>query len=209
MKSLQESTLLPYLMLLCILCIVTYSNAVEGNQKQAIYVSTEHANDTQEVHAKMKVHFTPEYFISLLSRTNKNCAWMDNCVSVKVLAHISDTEKLTQTHIAVPWPFKDRDMVVMSRSTVDKSTNTLTISLTDASDSIEPTRGRVRMTQVFGVWLMKPAGNDFYELSYKGSANPNGAIPKSFALKFLQTSTRKTFENLQSIDNKQYNETNK
>lgn len=208
MKLLQATTLLFYLSVLCSGWIMTSCSAVKAEQQQSIYVSTEQSNNVQQVHASMKVTFTPEDFIHLVSNTGKNCDWMDNCVSVNVLENISETEKLIQTHIAVPWPFKDRDMVVISRVNFDRLTNILTISLTDASDKIAPAKNRVRMTQVFGTWIMQPADSELFELSYIGSANPNGTILKSFALELLKSSTLKTFQNLQAIDDMQYRQVN-
>lgn len=124
---------------------------------------------------------------------------MDKCESVKLLEDRVNNEQLIQTHINAPWPFKDRDMVVTSRSEYDSESNILSIFIEDASDQIPPDPKLVRMTDVNGKWQIKPL-NGQYELSYTGTAKPNGNIPSTFALSFMQDSTQQTFENLQALN---------
>jgi hypothetical protein len=181
------------------------ANADERNADehvtQSIDVTTFEHNGAQYVAAKTLVYFTPQYFLDLMLASNENCSWMDKCVSVTVLAKPATAEKLIQTHLDAPWPFKDRDMVVSSRTEYNKTTNTLRIVIEDASSEVPHHPHRVRMTEVHGEWEIKPCDGGpehAFELSYKGTANPNGYIPRALALSILKASTRQTFANLQA-----------
>lgn len=175
--------------------------------RHTITVETYEREGTPHVTAKMLVAFTPKYFLDLVSLSNENCAWIDKCVSVTVSSKTSTQQPLIQTHINAPWPFKDRDMVVTSRSKYEQTSNTLTIIIEDASNDLPQQANLVRMTQVHGEWQIKPHAlssehlyEPLFELSYTGTANPNGNIPRSFALRFLRDSTQRTFENLQTLE---------
>jgi hypothetical protein len=176
------------------------ANTAESN-KQGIEVSTYEADGATHVVVKTLVQFTPQYFLALMSHSNENCSWIDKCVSVTIFDNKHAAKRVIQTHINAPWPFKDRDMVVTSRSEYDETSNTLTIFIEDASNDIPHHPNRIRMTNVYGQWQMKPY-NALFELSYTGTASPNGKIPQSFALHFLKESTQQTFENLQALDQK-------
>jgi hypothetical protein len=150
------------------------------------------------VFAKTLIGFTPRYFLGLMSKSSEDCAWIDKCVSVTILSNTDTAEQLIQTHINAPWPFKDRDMVVTSNTQYEQTTNTLTIVITDASNDVAQHPNRIRMTNVYGKWQIKPH-NELFELSYIGSARANGNIPQSLARRFLKNSTLQTFENLQAL----------
>ncbi len=209
MKPTYATTLCVYCLLLIALWTISVpslslASSVEQN-RQEIAVTTFEFKGVLHVVAKTLVHFTPQYFLGLMSRSNENCAWMDKCVSVTILSQHSATEQMTQTHINAPWPFTDREMVVTSRSEYNKTTNTLTLFIEDASNDLPKHPNRVRMTEVYGEWHIKPH-NKLFELSYTGTANPNGNIPQSFALRFLKNSTRQTFENLQTLGQSELND---
>ncbi|MFT6268307.1 MAG: hypothetical protein ACJAVV_001115 [Alphaproteobacteria bacterium] len=202
MKPTHTTTLYVYYLLLGTFCAITIPALSLANSdvtsRQAIEVTTFESEGAQHVVAKMLVDFTPQYFLNMMSLSDENCAWIDKCVSVTVLKKRDTAQKLIQTHINTPWPFKDRDMVVTSRSEYDKTTKILTIFIEDASNDIPQHPDRIRMTNVYGEWQIKPH-HELFELSYTGTANPNGNIPQSFALRFLKASTQQTFENLQII----------
>lgn len=215
MKSKCVKILYVYCLILAALCGIAFSSLSGADSdeysRHTITVKTYEFEGTPHVAAKMLVAFTPEYFLALVSLSNQNCAWIDKCVSVSVFSKTSAQKQLIQTHINAPWPFKDRDMVVTSRHKYDKTRNTLTIIIEDASNELPQQANLVRMTQVYGEWQIKPhallskqsselSSEPLFELSYTGTANPNGNIPRSFALRFLQDSTQRTFENLQTLE---------
>jgi hypothetical protein len=91
-------------------------------------------------------------------------------------------------------------MVVLSETIYNEELGKLTIVLKDAGDQFKASKGLVMMTNVNGIWEMAKVDSGLFELSYKGSGDPQGYIPNSVALRYLKISTQRTFENLKQID---------
>lgn len=182
--------------------LLVYSYTVWASDSFIIKVQVRSSGDQQYVSATMQVRFSPEYFIQLLNNSDQNCEWMDSCKSVIVLKAISATEDVIRTRISVPWPFKDREMLVVSKINYDPKSHHLIVNLHDSPEQIDTPKNLVRMTNVSGTWEMKAVKQGLFELSYRGTANPQGNIPTSLGLAYLKNSTRNTFLNLKAIDAK-------
>jgi hypothetical protein len=152
---------------------------------------------TQEVIASTSVSFSPEQFIQLVINSHQDCSWIAHCKNVDVMTGMGTNTQLVHTLIDSPWPFKNRDMVVYSELALSDDKQMLTITLTDAADQLEISDQSIRMTEVSGEWRMAPLSGTAYQLTYTGTASPNGKVPQWLALKFLKDSTLTTFNNIQ------------
>ncbi|MEM0911538.1 MAG: hypothetical protein AAGJ37_11215 [Pseudomonadota bacterium] len=153
-------------------------------------VTTSKKDDIYFVHAEMDVNFTPSEFLTLVNASDEDCSWIANCRKVNILSKQNNVQ-IIHTKLSVNWPFKDRDMVVLTVYSLNEES--LSITLSDQSTYTDFNKDYVRITDVTGEWKMIKNGPEYYSLSYRGAASPNGVIPDWFAVNYLADSTKKTF----------------
>lgn len=153
-------------------------------------VTTSKTDNVYFVHATMEVSFTPVEFLSLVNASDIDCSWIANCRQVDILSKNNNVQ-IIRTELEVEWPFKNRDMVVLTVTSLHDES--LSIQLSDQSTYTDFNKDFVRITDVTGEWKMIKNGPNSYSLSYRGAASPNGVIPDWFAINYLAESTEKTF----------------
>ena len=153
-------------------------------------VTTSKTGSIYFVHAQMDVSFTPTEFLSLVNASDTDCSWIAHCRRVDILSQ-NNNMQIIRTELDVQWPFKNRDMVVLTVTHLQEEN--LSIQLSDQSTYTDVNKDFVRITDVTGEWKMVKKDHNAYSLSYRGAASPNGLIPDWFAVSYLAESTEKTF----------------
>lgn len=192
--------------LLLLLCSF-FSNAdswMSMKEKEGIHLYTrEQASGIFEIRVSTQIEAPPTAFIRLLMDTDNGPKWIDNAVSVKVLASPKPNVMIVQTLLNAPWPLKDRDMITQSTTTHDKHSGKVTLIIEDKNDYAPESKIRVRMKNVMGKWTLEP-NKMGTQVTYEGTGEAGGVIPTWLSNKILINSTFKSFENMRRkvIDDK-------
>ena len=98
--------------------------------------------------------------------------------SAKVLRKISDTESIRYIVTNMPWPVKDRDVVIHSRLNQNPQSKQVIISLNGEPKTAKQQVGLVRIQKMQGRWVLTPQGKNSVTVAYEMSVDPGGNIPK-------------------------------
>ena len=100
---------------------------------------------------------------------------------------------------AFPSPYEDRDIVVHSFVTQNKSTKEVRISLRGLKDYLPARQGLTRIEDLYGYWLFTPVGCDSVKITYVMYTNPSGNVFSWVANMFIVDFPFETLKNLASM----------
>lgn len=103
--------------------------------------------------------------------------WIDTCSSMELVERISPMENYTYSYNPAPWPVKDRDAVVHSRTSQDPETLIVTVKQNAAPDKKARTRKAVRVEFIQSLWTLTPQQDGSTELIYQALSDPGGGLP--------------------------------
>lgn len=105
--------------------------------------------------------------------------WMENCVDACTIRFLSATDAVVYHRTGSPAPFvSDRDMVLMTKMTVDPKTKTVLATFSQTTDPKYPEKdGVVRMPMLKGHWRMRQIDATTTELEYQVLGDPGGSLP--------------------------------
>jgi len=146
-----------------------------------VYVRSPSDSPFIEGRAETEVTASLGALVSLIADTDSFPEWIHNVKSAKVLEQISDTERLTYTAQAIPWPVTDRDSVVYSKLAQDPDTKQVTIALEARPDAYPEQSGYVRVPEMRGRWELTPIGDNRVSVAYQILSNPGGRLPTRVA----------------------------
>lgn len=123
--------------------------------------------------------------------------WRPICKSSEVLGTPSDTERYVRLVVDMPWPVKDRDMVVHSVSHIDADAQTLTVQLQPASDHF-PEQDEIRAIST-GEYQIKAITDHQVEFTYIMHTDLGGDLPAELVNPQLTASTYDDIARLQAL----------
>ena len=116
--------------------------------------------------------------VALIEDTPSFPRWLHSCKS----AHILERSKLNESYDYVvtdmPWPVADRDAIVHSQLTQNKSSKEVLIKLSASQKHMPPQQGLVRIKNMTGKWQLTPVEMNRVKVVYEMSVDPGGKIPK-------------------------------
>lgn len=114
--------------------------------------------------------------VAELMGTGDGCAeWRAMCESSQVIEAVSEHERYVYLVLDLPWPVKDRDMVMHTTTTIDPETSSATVDLESAS-SRHP-QGDLIRAESSGQFLIRALGPDQAEFTYIMHTDLGGDLP--------------------------------
>ncbi len=131
--------------------------------KEIRMTSTANATLTQAIAVLMDVEGYPN--------------WIYNCESAKVVKDINENEIVYYSITKAPWPVLDRDLVVYNKIYQHPETKEV-FSKSEAKAELLPlVNGRIRITDMLGLWKFTPKGSNKIEIEYYIKVDPAGKLP--------------------------------
>ncbi|KGJ97552.1 START domain-containing protein [Colwellia psychrerythraea] len=93
-----------------------------------------------EIKAKVRLNTPFVHLLAKFSDDEKCWTWIKKCLSVKLLKHISDDEKIYYSVLTMPWPLSERDFVFHSVRKVEIQKGLATLELSPLSDIYKATK---------------------------------------------------------------------
>lgn len=103
--------------------------------------------------------------------------WIYNCESAKVIEHPKDNEVIYYSVTNAPWPIDDRDLVVHNKIFQNPKTKVVFSQSEAKADLLPKIIGRVRITDMFGLWKFTPIGTNKIKIEYYIKVDPAGKLP--------------------------------
>lgn len=122
------------------------------------------------------VNSTLSACVALLRDVDSMPEWVDRTLNVEVIERISPTQVYAYTINETPWPFLDRDAIVLSTLEQDPTTLTVTIKGEAHPDFRPRNEAYVRMEVVESFWQCRPTGGGIVEITFQGYGDPGGQL---------------------------------
>ena len=123
------------------------------------------------------------------------CALLESrCAEARVLERPSAQEMLLYRHNDMPFPIKDRDMVL--RVTTKQNPETLRVAITLVAEAgvLPVNPRRVRLPSASSAWIFTPVGEGRVEVVSEGHIDPGASLPAWMLNRFLVDAPFSTME---------------
>jgi hypothetical protein len=136
--------------------------------------------------------------VALIGDTNNAHKWIYKTKAIDLLER-NDSARTFAVRVVTdfPWPFRDRDAVVVG--SIDQDPHTLRVRI-DSHSAQKPVKDCcVRMPMVEGSWILKPLPAGMVEITMTGHADPGGYIPAGAVNLLVQQYPFYTLKGLRKI----------
>lgn len=103
--------------------------------------------------------------------------WAYRVQSARLLKQRDERENWIYTVNRMPYPFRERDVVLHNRYRQDPKTRLITIETEAVPGWLKPVPGRVRIPRMHSRWLLTPLGRGRVQVVWTGSGELGGWVP--------------------------------
>ncbi len=129
--------------------------------------------------AEAEIEAPIEIINSILSDSKGRVNWMPDSIVSYDLINDNNTYIVSYNETEVP-VVNNRDVIIETRITKNPDCIVHEYSALDRPDLVPEFKGRVRITDMSGRWILTPAGNSTYVV-FIVKANPGGIVPVRLA----------------------------
>ncbi len=162
-----------------------------------VYTKLEQGSDYKAFKAEMQVSCKIENIVEVLKNGESINSWIVNCKGVKLLK-TEDNAQYYYIETALPFPFKNRDMVYHFQY-MKIDSGQVKVSVTGIPGYIPPSEGIVRLAKADGYWLLTSTDATTTAVAYQMHVEPGGLIPAWLANPFIVNVPFSTFKELRMI----------
>jgi len=170
-----------------LLSIIVFSvSAFAGNpwvlKKEAngiqVYVRDTPGSALKSFKGEVRVAATLTALVALIDDTKVYPQFFYQCESAKMIKEVGNNQSYKYIVTGMPWPVKNRDVVVHSVISQNKQTKQVEIKMKAAPTLMPLQKGRVRIKRMSGRWLLIPEKNGMTKVVYEMTVDPAGSLPK-------------------------------
>jgi NAD(P)-dependent dehydrogenase (short-subunit alcohol dehydrogenase family) len=123
--------------------------------------------------------------------------WIDGVVDATILRKVSDTEYIMYSHLGMPVPLSDRELVTDVTLTLDAAKKTLTVRMRSVADASAPKTGYVRAQIEDSVFVLASVdGGKRTHVTAEIHCDPKGSVPAFIVNLFQRNWGYKTITSL-------------
>jgi len=133
-----------------------------------------------EFRGVMEVRTSLSALVALFYDVQSMPKWVHRILEARKLEQIGDHEAYAYVAIRMPWPFRNRDLVLHSTMEQDPHSLAVTIRGADVSGR-SPERGQyVRVRKIRSHWTFSPQAGGVVEVAFQGYGDPGGNLNSPF-----------------------------
>jgi hypothetical protein len=140
-----------------------------------VYVKSTDTTSLKLFKAEMTVKSSLDLVFETILDGDKLKDWNYKTLDSKLLAKTADDEYLLWMALDLPWPIRNRD-VVISCKILERTDDVIKIDISAASDRYPESDDYYRITQFEGYWLLERQG-DNVRVVQQMFGDPGGSIP--------------------------------
>ena len=163
-----------------------------------VYTRTPGGSDVKEFKARTTVNANVGVLEEIMFDVDAYTTWQSNTSESRKIEVVSKLEEYLYIVTDVPWPIKDRDLVLHSLKQISPD-GKVTITLLSAPDKLAKTTRAIRMEEAAGSWAFTPLSDTETEVFYTFFGDPSGSIPNWIINMFIVDGPFKTLTNLRKI----------
>lgn len=139
-----------------------------------------------------------ERLVAIFLDLERATEWAEGASKVTVVSR-NDAHAIVHTHVELPWPVWDRDLVTSSKLVTVEPDNEYVWAMTAVDGSVPEKEGVVRMKDATTRFHMKKEGPGKVWVEYLVNVHPGGNIPDWLARHKAKSVPAQTLENLQKL----------
>ncbi len=159
-----------------------------------IYTRSVDGAKLKEYKAIMEVHGTVSEVLEAITDVKAYPHWMHQMAEAKIL-HQDDDEILIYCLQSAPWPAKDREIYSILKIH-HLSSGATRVDMAVSPDTGPEIKGRVRVPEMKGYWLIEPIGDEHVRVTQQLLAHPGGSLPEWLANAVVTDNPYHSFANL-------------
>ena len=187
------------------------NNDFEGwklsKDKDGILVYTQQVEDSKlkKFLAVTIIQAPKEAIIDLINDVENKVEWMSNLSSAKVIKKISDTEHIDYYESEIPWPIKNKDIVMHFKLEEDENSGSVFINYWSVPDYIPEKNSISRLRKAEGYFKITDLEGGATEIRYLVSSDPEIKLPAWAINKFMVDPPFQTLYNLRKFSERVLN----
>lgn len=151
----------------------------------------------KELRVLCELDATKAQLISTLQDINNYNAWVYCNKKSNILKTINPNRIIYYTQTHLPWPLKDRDLIV--ELNINPSPDILNIQVKSLPDYIPKNSSFIRVPYSLALWKVTQAPNNKLKVDYTFSVDPGGSIPPWIVNATLATGPYNSFIKLREV----------
>lgn len=165
-----------------------------------VYTRPEPASQFEAVRAVMTLNDVRlSSLVALISDTEACSRLESRCVGAETLDKINQTESVVYRYNNMPFPVRDRDMVLRLKWHQQPDSLNVNVVISNVTGFLPEKKRRVRMPKVNSGWKFVPLPDGSVEVSSEGHIEPGANLPAWLLNQFLVSAPFKTMEAVASI----------
>lgn len=165
-----------------------------------VYTRPEPASQFEAVRAVMTLDDVRlSSLVALISDTQACSRLESRCVEAETLDTIDQTESVVYRYNNMPFPVRDRDMVLRLKWYQQPDSLNVNVVISNVTGFLPEKKRRVRMPKVNLGWKFVPLPDGSVEVSSEGHIEPGANLPAWILNQFLVSAPFKTMEAVASI----------
>ena len=183
---------------LCLFCQDEWELSKEGN---GIKVFTGKMNNSnfKSVKVECNLEGTIDKLEAILKNVDGNSHWVYNTKQTHMVKNVGDREFIYYAETSLPWPLRNRDMVINMLFDKNSLSNQLTVKATGVKKEVPEQSGKVRVPYFNGLWEVTQTDEQHISIHYRLSVDPGGSVPSWAYNMFVSKGPYKTFNNLAEL----------
>lgn len=183
---------------LCLFCQPEWELSKEGDGIK-VYTAKMNNSGFKSVKVECVMEGTIEKLVTVLKNVDGNNHWVYNTKQTHLVKNISDNEFVYYAETSLPWPLRNRDMVINMLFEKNDQGNQLTVKATGVKDQEPEKDGKVRVPYFDGLWEVTQTDAAHITINYRLSVDPGGSVPAWAYNMFVSKGPYKTFNNLAGL----------
>jgi hypothetical protein len=165
-----------------------------------VYTRPEPASQFEAVRAVMTLNDVRlSSLVALISDTEACSRLESRCVEAETLDKINQTESVVYRYNNMPFPVRDRDMVLRLKWHQQPDSLNVNVVISNVTGFLPEKKRRVRMPKVNSGWKFVPLPDGSVEVSSEGHIEPGANLPAWLLNQFLVSAPFKTMEAVASM----------
>jgi hypothetical protein len=165
-----------------------------------VYTRPEPASQFEAVRAVMTLNDVRlSSLVALISDTEACSRLESRCVGAETLDKINQTESVVYRYNNMPFPVRDRDMVLRLKWYQQPDSLNVNVVISNVTGFLPEKKRRVRMPKVNSGWKFVPLPDGSVEVSSEGHIEPGANLPAWLLNQFLVSAPFKTMEAVASM----------
>jgi hypothetical protein len=163
-----------------------------------VYVANIPNSGLKAVKVECTINATMQQLKTLLMDAKAHEQWVYNTKSSYAIKNITADHQIYYSEISMPWPVKNRDVVVDLQLTEDKTAGIMKVSAKAIPGHVqEKDAVRIKFSDVS--WTVTAIADKQLKIEYIAQADPAGSIPEWVTNMFCTKGPFETFKKLRMI----------